>query len=66
MSRSMLPLLHKDGLFTAFVSTTAVFIAIAYLYYNSSNDKQQQRREIGFWPNFKQLALFQVTFKSLV
>jgi hypothetical protein len=62
----MLPLLHKDGLFTAFVSTTAVFITIAYLYYNSSNDKQQQRREIGFWPNFKQLALFQVTFKSLV
>ena len=55
MSRSMLPLLHKDGLFTAFLSTTVVFIAIAYLYYNSnsSNDKQQARDRL--------LAQFQTT-----
>lgn len=74
-SSSMLPLLYKDGLLTAFISTTSMFFVISYYYYNNHNDSdngddatecQQQQRELAFWPNFNNITVFNSTFKLAV
>lgn len=63
----MFPLFIKDGLILPFITTSVVFNAIVYIFYNKkSNDNCQ------FWPCWKQLIpvkfskLFEKIFRSIV